>query len=777
MQHIVFNFLFPNEIMNQEIYYINPNVDIFISHILQIMDPLSNIQINILPKPTVCQKKIINNKIFNHDSKNITLFNFQIVDWIKNEIKKKMQFVNDFVNDNADESRLCDGIIIFFPTNCDQININITNLPDVHEEKLFILYQSIDGYHFGLYIHSNAFLSLHNLLTCSIHFDIIDTIKNNYKYDTVISDPIYIDSLYKIIYDHIDNNTHYSSDSIINNIFTQKNNSDKSLENLTHLHNYSKLSKQIFKYIINNSVVPSKNIITDQHITIINNHLMENNISLRQLFFLNNALPFIDHDSFIDSIKSVISDHNVLTVILNYFPINKTKINIYKDFLCFIEQEKPFCFIIPTYNGKTFFKENLDSVYRQQYINYRIILIDDCSDNIKADDICQYVNENKQQKRTLIQSQYIRQKQCAGRYIGYHQTNDDEIIILLDGDDELYGDNCLSHLNDVYSKNNVMCTFGSYFDKFNGNISTNFVGDFDYDQKTKNNRDYRKRNYTPTHLRTCYSKLLKMIKLRDLLFVDGKFFHIMTDDAEFFPVLEMSNGCHQNIKKPLAIYNRDNSSQYLTSRMLVNEKNNDYYRKYRNDANELIKNNSKYSVLQFDSIFSWRTQKQNDIKLHIFDCGDPGNRFIPEIDFPIELSFHVIKSNDIMVSIRDCTYNFFNFQTDSDYALIMTSQAGDDCDIKTVFNEIIDLINKTKADVITDSIFFEDKDKGRSFISGKFISHQEYSPKYISHFIVDRMDIIKILNHTGWVILNINRFIANELYLFAYLKKNEINIY
>ncbi len=41
--------------------------------------------------------------------------------------------------------------------------------------------------------------------------------------------------------------------------------------------------------------------------------------------------------------------------------------------------EKPFVFIIASYNNSEWYKNNLDSVFAQDYENYRIIYIDDAS--------------------------------------------------------------------------------------------------------------------------------------------------------------------------------------------------------------------------------------------------------------------------------------------------------------------------------------------------------------------------------------------------------------
>ena len=44
-------------------------------------------------------------------------------------------------------------------------------------------------------------------------------------------------------------------------------------------------------------------------------------------------------------------------------------------------------------------------------------------------------------------------------------SQDEYVIILVDGDDELYDENVFSYLNEVYKNNDVNITFGNYVEK------------------------------------------------------------------------------------------------------------------------------------------------------------------------------------------------------------------------------------------------------------------------------------------------------------------------
>lgn len=274
--------------------------------------------------------------------------------------------------------------------------------------------------------------------------------------------------------------------------------------------------------------------------------------------------------------------------------------------------EYPVCVIIPSYNNMKMFKNTLSSVFDQHYQNYRIIYVDDCSessvDMCEIDEVCKYIHERGQNSRSIAMKQTIRQRQGAGRYIGYHMAYDDEIIILLDGDDKLYDHNVLNTLSLFYDKKYIGATYGSFVDMLKGKTLTKIKGSEDFPDYVINNRSYRSYRFISAHLRTGFAKFFKHIVLNDLLYKDNKFLHIMTDVAEMFPIHEMltriTNKTNDSfrtmyfeaIKRPLCIYNMDNSLAYTTSFARRNEDTN-YYKQYRVEASKLIRSRPVYDPM------------------------------------------------------------------------------------------------------------------------------------------------------------------------------------
>lgn len=118
-----------------------------------------------------------------------------------------------------------------------------------------------------------------------------------------------------------------------------------------------------------------------------------------------------------------------------------------------------FSIIVPIYNVEKYIDECIESVLRQEYINYELILVDDGSlDNSGI--ICE--NYSKNNKNIIV----IHKKNG-----GVSDARNEGIkiakgnyIIFLDGDDVLYN-NCLKQINKVLYNKNIdilTCNFNKY---------------------------------------------------------------------------------------------------------------------------------------------------------------------------------------------------------------------------------------------------------------------------------------------------------------------------
>lgn len=205
--------------------------------------------------------------------------------------------------------------------------------------------------------------------------------------------------------------------------------------------------------------------------------------------------------------------------------------------------EKKMVVVITSYNNKEWYKKNLDSVFNQNYSNYRIIYIDDRSPDGTGKLVQSYIQQKGQAHRTTLVLQPTWKSQMFNHYQAVYMCDDDEIVCHLDGDDWLYDENTLSIINDYYTNNDIWLTVGLPYHTDGSRrpvIPTNMYEIIDANS-------YRKDGWYFNHLRTFYAWLFKLIKLQDLMF-EGNFANMAPapDVAMMYPMYEMA-GHHGHV--------------------------------------------------------------------------------------------------------------------------------------------------------------------------------------------------------------------------------------
>ncbi len=238
-----------------------------------------------------------------------------------------------------------------------------------------------------------------------------------------------------------------------------------------------------------------------------------------------------------------------------------------------VSREKRFVIIIPSYNNQAWFRWNLDSVFSQNYENYRIIYIADAWTEGTMDDVLKYVKECGQEHRFTFIKNEKRQGELANRFVAIHLCNGDEIAAMLDGDDALLHPNVLLRLNEeyqnpdtwlTYSQYQQWCSFcqtAEYSEQIKASRACKHKKDICWqapfpDQVIEDGTIRAHRFCEPIHLRTFYVWLFKSIKREDLLF-QGSFLPDITDWATMFYLVEMAREHTVFIDEPLLLYNRD----------------------------------------------------------------------------------------------------------------------------------------------------------------------------------------------------------------------------
>jgi glycosyltransferase involved in cell wall biosynthesis len=215
--------------------------------------------------------------------------------------------------------------------------------------------------------------------------------------------------------------------------------------------------------------------------------------------------------------------------------------------------EKPMVIIIPSYNNKNWYQNNLTSVLGQDYSNYRVMYIDDCSTDGMSELVQEFIKQNDINHCVT----YIRNKENHGClynvYYAIMSCDDNVIIVKVDGDDWLPHNQVLRKINEVYQDNNVWLTHGSLVLYPMGGNSEFHA----YDSEIIKNCRYRSVQWEASHLHTFYAWLFKNIIKEDLMY-DETFFSTTEDLARMFPMLEMADGRIAFIKDVLYVYNMAN---------------------------------------------------------------------------------------------------------------------------------------------------------------------------------------------------------------------------
>ncbi len=215
-------------------------------------------------------------------------------------------------------------------------------------------------------------------------------------------------------------------------------------------------------------------------------------------------------------------------------------------------EEKPIVVIIPSYNNAKLYEWNLDSVCFQNYSNYRIVYIDDCSPDGTGNLVRAYIDKHDLQHKVTLLRNEINRGALYNLYNVIHRCEDDEIIVTVDGDDKLAHNNVLKRVNQEYQNPDVWMTYGQHESYPHG--KRGFCKPIR--QAIVQKHAYRELDWVTSHLRTFYAGLFKQIKLKDLLY-ENELFRVTWDMAFLFPMLEMAHGKWSFITDVLYVYNED----------------------------------------------------------------------------------------------------------------------------------------------------------------------------------------------------------------------------
>lgn len=220
-----------------------------------------------------------------------------------------------------------------------------------------------------------------------------------------------------------------------------------------------------------------------------------------------------------------------------------------------------FTIVIPFYNAEDFVERSLFSVLTQNYEDFKIILVNDCSTDSSDEKIKKIISDFGD-KITYIKNEKRLGAMYNHQMAVFNYCNPDDIVIHLDGDDWLSDKKVLSYINDFYNEHDCLMMYGQakYLSGRDGNAKP-YTSKEEFDNKRNIFQFYI------SHIRTFRALLFHEIKkqdpeLRCFKNQNDEWYSMTCDVAMMYPLMEICG--YEKMKyndKVLYIYNDSNPIQ------------------------------------------------------------------------------------------------------------------------------------------------------------------------------------------------------------------------
>lgn len=248
-----------------------------------------------------------------------------------------------------------------------------------------------------------------------------------------------------------------------------------------------------------------------------------------------------------------------------------------------------FKIVVPSFNSVNFLPKTLRSIEKQLDRNFDVCVIDDAS-TLKEQreiilDFCQrngwiahFSPVNRGQVFSILEG--VKELKCQ----------DQDVIVLVDGDDWLYDEHVLTKLAKVYEDDEVYLTWGQFETDPPGCTEVNYAYWIDHEVIEK--QQYRQILDVFNHLRTWKYRLFREIRDADLRDPHThEYFRVSGDKALLYPMLEMAGYRVRFIPDVLYVYNLNNPISDFNMN-----------RKEQMEATAYIRSLKPYSVLNTGNI-------------------------------------------------------------------------------------------------------------------------------------------------------------------------------
>jgi hypothetical protein len=192
-------------------------------------------------------------------------------------------------------------------------------------------------------------------------------------------------------------------------------------------------------------------------------------------------------------------------------------------------EHRPFAIVIIGRKNGALVEKTLRSAFSQQYENFRLIYIDDASDDGSFELAQDLVHDNGSQTQVTL----VHNEEPLGFIANLSRASqaceDEEIVVVLHGEDLLAHEWVLQRLNQFYADPDLWLTYGQYLEypSFKQGICRAY------------DKGFRESPFAASHLQTFYASLFKKIRGSDLVY-QGQYIPGSGDLAYMIPLLEMA---------------------------------------------------------------------------------------------------------------------------------------------------------------------------------------------------------------------------------------------
>ena len=210
--------------------------------------------------------------------------------------------------------------------------------------------------------------------------------------------------------------------------------------------------------------------------------------------------------------------------------------------------------VIPFYNAEKWLSKCIKSLKMQDYRHFECFLVDDTSSDSSYNTAKHAIGSDKRFK--LVKNKKKRYAlENISRTIEKADCKDNDVIIIIDGDDWLASSYSLSTLACAYDEKDCLMTYGSYIYNPTGQRG---IEPSQYPDEVIKNNLFREDAWRASHLRSFKYSLWKNLNQDDLKDEEGNYYAMAYDQAIMLPLLEMASTRSKYIEETLYVYNKDN---------------------------------------------------------------------------------------------------------------------------------------------------------------------------------------------------------------------------